>query len=183
MAYLPSGLAFSTLSKEGANLDLCTTIDTVENPEYPAAPFVFGERTIGTDASEWIYVEPAGAYAVGTVGYIDANWEFHALTTTNAAANNGMMVGVMSQVASVTASPSATNYDGVWAQIAGGCAALQVSASAAANVQLYTTATAGQLSDTPSAGFVNNVVLTVAEGGSAGTTTALLNFPLTATAA
>lgn len=179
MAYLPSGLAFSTLSKEGANLALCTTINTVQNPEYPALPFVLGERTIGTDGSEWIYVEPAANYAVGVVGYIDANWVFHALTSTNAAANPGMMIGVFSQVASITASPTATNYDGVWAQIAGGCAAISVTASAAANVQLYSTATPGELTDsnsgTPPA--INGIVLTVANGGSPGNTTGLLNFP------
>lgn len=179
MAYLPSGLAFSTLSKEGANLAICTTLNTVQNPEYPALPFVLGERTVGTDGSEWIYVEPAGAYAVGTVGYIDANWEFHAITTTNATANEGMMVGVFSQVASVTASPTATNYDGVWAQVAGGCAAIQVSASAAANVQLYASATPGQISDSATGGVLNGIVLTVANGASPGTTTGLLNFPET----
>lgn len=179
MAYLASGLAFSTLSKEGANLALCTTINTTANPEYPALPFALGERTVGTDGSEWIYASPAGAYAVGVVGYLDTSWNFTAITTTSVSGLSGFQIGVMSQVASVTATPTTTLFDGVWIQVAGGCAAINVTASAAANVQLYTSATAGRISDSSAASAVllNGIVLTTARGGTAGNTVGLLNFP------
>jgi hypothetical protein len=188
MAYTASGLAFSTLSKEGANLALCSTIDTVKNPEYPALPFALGERTVGVDGSEWIYCEPAANYAIGTVGYIDTSWKFTALTTANATLS-GAQVGVMSQVASTVASPTSTNYEGVWVQVAGGCPAISGYTSTSANAQLYTVtpgsypgsaATAGMLcsSSANSAVAINGIIFTTAIGsGGVANGVGLLNFP------
>src|ERR1700761_4002357 len=119
MAAIASGLNFSTLSAEGFALNICTTINTVANPEYPALPVALGTKTIGLDGSEWTYASPAGAYAIGVVGYLDTSWNFTALTSTNAANVSGQKVGVMSQVASVTASPTSMNFDGVWVQTDG----------------------------------------------------------------
>lgn len=177
MAYAAAGLAYSTLAKEGAALAICTTIDTSLNPEYPALPFALGERTLGTDGSAWVYVKPAAAYAIGTVGYINTSWTFTALTTSNATLS-GLSVGVMSQVASATTA-TATNFDGLWVQVAGGCPGLLVKASSAANVQLYTTVTAGTLIDSSasSAVAINGIVLTTARGGTDGLAPAFLNFP------
>lgn len=173
-----SGLNFSTLSSEGFALNACNTINTVVNPEYPATPVAFGTPTKGMDDSEWVYCKPAGAYAVGAVGYIDSSWNFTALTSTNAANVSGQQVGVMSQVASVTASPTATNYDGVWVQTQGACPAIQAAASTAANTQLYTSATAGQLTTTSSTNVaLNGIVLLNAVGGSAATAVGMLNQP------
>lgn len=172
------GLNFSTLSSEGFALNLCTTINTVQNPEYPATPVAFGTPTEGMDGSKWVYCKPAGAYAVGAVGYIDSSWNFTAITSTNAAGVSGQKVGVMSQAASVTASPTATNYDGVWVQTDGACPAVQVAASTAANTQLYTSATAGQLTTTATSNVaINGLVLLNEAGGSAGTAIGMLNSP------
>ena len=169
MAAIAAGLNFSTLSSEGFALNLCTTVDTVNHPEYPSTPVAFGTETIGMDGSKWIYGKPASNYAIGTVGYFDTSWNFTALTSTNAANVSGQKVGVMSQVASVTASPSSTLYDGVWVQTDGLCPGIQVAASTAANTQLYTSATAGQLTTTSTSNVaINGIVLTTAAGGSAG---------------
>lgn len=179
MAAIASGLNFSTLNMEGANLAICTTINTTANPEYPAAPFAFGTVTVGEDGSEWVYAKPAGAYAIGTVGYFDTSWNFTALPV-GVLTQSGQKVGVMSQVASVTASPSATNYDGVWVQVSGLCPAIQVAASTSANAQLYNMAstTTGQLTSTNSGNSaINGIILTTAQGGSAGTSPGILNFP------
>lgn len=179
MAALASGLNFSTLSEEGIALNICNLINTVSAPEYPALPFALGTVTIGLDGSEWIYAKPASNYAIGTVGYFDTSWNFTALTTTNAAGISGLQGGVMSQVASTVASPTATNYEGVWVQIGGLCPAIQGAASTSANAQLYTTATAGQIGSSSGGGAValNGIILTTAVGGGAATAVGLLNNP------
>jgi hypothetical protein len=181
MAAIASGLNFSTLNKEGVNLAICNTINTTTNPEYPALPFALGDVTEGLDGSSWIYAKPAANYAIGTVGYFDTSWNFTALPTGSLSSQSGLKVGVMSQVASVTASPSSTNYDGVWVQVAGLCPAIQVAASTSANAQLYNMAstTTGQLTSTSgSNSAINGIILTTAQGGGgAGTQVGLLNFP------
>jgi len=178
MAAIASGLNYSTLSEEGIALNICNTWN-VANPEYPALPFAFGTVTFGLDGSEWVYVKPAANYAIGTVGYLDTSWNFTAITTTNASGISGQLIAVMSQVASVTASPSASVYDGVWVQTTGLCPAIQAAASTAANAQLYTSATAGQLTSTASSNVaVNGMILTTAIGsGGAATGPGLLNSP------
>ena len=181
MAAIASGLNFSTLNQEGISLNTCLTLNTTINPEYPALPFAFGTQTIGLDGSEWIFVKPAGAYAIGIVGYMDTSWNFTALPVGSlATALVGTRVGVMSQVASVTASPTSTNYDGVWVQISGLCPAILVAASTSANTQLYNMAatTVGQLTSTNSGNTaINGVVATTAGGASAGTVPGILNYP------
>lgn len=184
MAAIASGLNFSTLSEDGIALNICNTI-TSSTPEYPALPFAFGTETIGLDGSEWIYAKPAANYAIGTVGYFDVSWNFTALTTTNASGISGQKVGVMSQVASITASPSANQtsipwaYDGVWVQVSGLCPAIQGATSTSANAQLYTSATAGQITSTSSSNVaLNGIILTTAVGGGgAATAVGLLNNP------
>ena len=180
MAFLLSGQNFTTSSKEGVNFAICNTIDTVKNPEYPLLPFALGDFVLGLDGSEWFYAEPAANYAIGTVGYFDISWKFTALTTSNAGTISGQKVGVMSQVASTTASPTSTNYDGVWVQVSGGCPAISCVASTSANVQLYTSATAGAISSSSAASAValNGVIITTAVGaGGAATAVGILNNP------
>ena len=180
MAAIASGLNFSTLNQEGISLSTCLTLNTVTNPEYPALPFAFGAQTIGLDGSEWIYVKPAGAYAVGTVGYMDTSWNFTALPVGSLAAFNGLRVAVLSQCASVTATPTATVYDGVWVQISGLCPAIQVAATTTANSQLYNMAatTVGQLTSTNSGNSaINGIINTTVGGASAGTVPGVLNYP------
>lgn len=179
MAYTASGLAFATETKSGIALNVCTTLNTAQNPEYPALPQALGTRVEAVDGAVYVYCKPAAAYAIGTVVYLDTSWNATAVTTTNAAGISGQAIGVFSQVASVTASPTATNYDGVWTQIAGGCPAIQAAASTSANAQLYSSATAGQLTSTSSSNVaLNGIVLTTAVGsGGAATAVGYLNFP------
>lgn len=180
---IASGSNFSTLSEEGISLITCYTVNLQSGglgmPEYPAMPFTFGTRTIGLDGSTWIFCEPASNYAIGTVGYTDVNWKFTATTTSNTTSLSGQLIGVMSQVASTTVTPTSTLYDGVWVQFSGLCPAIQCAASTAANAQLYTTTTAGQLSGTSGgSNALNGIVLTTAIGsGGAATGPGVLNFP------
>lgn len=134
---IAQGLNFSTLNQEGIALNLVNTINLTTNPEYPATPFAFGTITRGLDGSEWVYAKPQGLYAVGTVGYFDASWNFYALTVANALTTYGQKIGVLSQVGTVTATPTANVYDGVWVQTNGLAPSISVAASTSANAQLY----------------------------------------------
>ena len=178
--FLAAGAAYSTLSKEGANLALCTTINTTANPEYPALPFALGEVTEGTDGSTWVYAKPAANYAIGTFGWFDASWNFTAITTTAASGISGYKMGCMSQVASVTATPTSTLYDGVWVQTSGGCPGILCAASTSAFAQLYTYTVAGELNSSSGGGAVaiNGVIIITAVGASAAANAVgVLNFP------
>ena len=177
MAAITSGLNFSTLSEEGISLATVSTFNA-NNPEYPAMPFAFGMQTIGLDGSEWIFAKPAAIYPIGTVGIFDTSWNFTSLNTTNGSTTLGYRVGVMSQVANVTAAVT-TNYDGVWVQISGLCPAIFGAASSLSQAQLYTTATSGQLTSTSSSNLgVNGVIFTAAIGASSSANGAgILNYP------
>lgn len=136
MTAIASGLNFNTLSEEGIALNIVNTFNSTQ-PEYPALPFAFGSRTLGLDGSTWIYCKPQGLYQIGTVVYLDTSWNATAITVANALTTYGQPVGVISQVATVTATPTANLYDGVWVQISGLCPAISVAASTSANAQLY----------------------------------------------
>lgn len=167
MAAITSGFNFSTLSEGGYAFNVCTTINTIMNPEYPLPPFAFGSKTLGLDNSEWVYVKPTSNYSVGTVGYIDSSWNFIALTTANSVNVAGQEVAVLSQVASVTTTPTQYLYDAVWVQTSGLCPAVSVVANTSANALLYTTTTPGALSSSLTGGAlsINNITTLTASTG------------------
>ena len=164
MSAITSGFNYSTKNAAGIAFDICWTINTVVDPEYPLPPFSFGTRCEGLDNSTWVFAKPAGQYSIGTVGYFDQNWNFVAINTTNATNMYGQEVGVMSQIASVTANPSSINYDGVWVQTKGLCPALNVAASTPAFTLLYVSSVSGQLTSSNSSGITiaNMVISTTA---------------------
>lgn len=92
------------------------------------------------------------------------------MDTTNSATTIGQACGV-AQVAFA-------DDDYGWLQIYG-VTNVQVSASAAANVALNSTATDGQLDDdaTTGAEVIDGIVLTTARGGTAGTAPGYLQYP------
>jgi len=92
------------------------------------------------------------------------------LTTTAPGAGAGKPVGV--------ARAAIADAGFGWLQIYG-AGIVRVSASAAAYTLLNSTATAGQLDDDATAGaeVIDGIVLDVANGGSAGTAAAFLNWP------
>lgn len=129
-----------------------------------------GFRVVGNDGSDWIYVQ-ADASGITGAGYcvlVDEAFAADMIETTNSATGFGQFVGVAP--AAFTAS-----YYG-YVQISG-VAVVRVSASAAANVALNTTATAGQLDDdaTTGAEVVSGIALTTANGGSAATAACVIN--------
>jgi len=142
----------------------------------PDRMFELGTRIKGDGGSEWIYVQATGAITgAGYVATYDRTFQAALLSTSNDGA--GQQLGV--------AAAAFADNDYGWVQIWGACDAIQVLASAAANVALNTTATAGALDDDGGAtAFVaNGIMLTTARAASAGTAPGFLSYPMLAMAA
>lgn len=132
--------------------------------------FKLGTRAYGESNSEFLYVK-AGSGGITGAGYvvaIDEAFTADMLSTSNDA--RGDLVGVAPMAFTAA-------YYG-WVQRSGP-ASVRVAASAAANVRLNSTATAGQIDDDGTAGSmqVDGIVLTTANGASAGTAAGQLNYP------
>lgn len=135
-------------------------------------PFALGQQVTATDGSTWIFCK-LGTGGVTETGYVvtfDENFEAAMLSTST---------DLYGKQCGVPACGVGAELDYCWVQVQGACAAIQVAASAAANVDLVPTATAGQLDDGTTTGlFVKGCVLTTARGGTAGTAPGYLNWPV-----
>jgi hypothetical protein len=132
--------------------------------------FGLGDRAVDHNGNEYVFVL-AGAGGFTGDGYvitIDEAYSGLMVSTSNDA--RGDIVGV------AKAAVAASSYG--WVQVKG-VANVQVSASAAANVRLNTTATAGQIDDDGTGGAmqVQGIYLTTARGAGAGTAPGVLNYP------
>ena len=139
-----------------------STVDTTPQ-------FNLGQVANGNALDQYLYVKANTALSgAGLVCTIDASHGADALSTSNDARGN--IVGV------AMAAIAANSYG--WLQIRGTCS-MSVKASAAANVRLNTTATAGYIDDDGTAGSmqVEGAYLTTARGGTDGTAAARLNYP------
>lgn len=161
---------YSTLNASGVNLE--ETYPPASNTPYVAPPpFALGQVVKGTDDSEWVFVQASEAIALGNVAQIAAPTMI-ATRITNANSAFGNLVGVASAVA-----VAINEY--FWAQTAGYCPAITASAAGAANAQLRTTATAGAIDDTATAGTSKQLIgiaFTTAPSG-AGNFPGILNNP------
>lgn len=128
-----------------------------------------GDRVCDNAGNEYVFVQANGAITgAGYVVRVDRDYQAVELSTSNDLA--GSRVGV--------ALYAFADNDYGWVQVFG-AASIRVAASAAANAQLNTTATAGQLDDDAAVGSfdINGVILTTANGASAGTAEGILNWP------
>ena len=143
----------------GPNFTETLTLGTAVNV-YP--PHELGTRMKGDNGSEWVYVQASG------VVVIDEAWQ--AAMATNTTAVYGQQIGV-------AGTDFADDAYG-WVQVFGTCD-IRVSASAAANVQLASTTTAGQLDDAVGAGTKNidGIALTTARAASAGNAEGVITYP------
>lgn len=148
------------------------------SPEFAlGARGAIEDQSSGNGTREFFYVSfPAStARAVGDVVIINNLGSAVAVTTTNSAPGQtaGRRVGV---VVAAVSSVASVQYG--WVQIYG-TAGVSVLASAAANTQLNTTATAGALDDdaTASSEVVDGLTLITAAGGAPAVVTAYLNYP------
>lgn len=170
-------MSFSISNMIGPNVTDTFTLNTVVAPEYPRPPFAVGTRTFATQNSEFVFVSntESTAQVVGDVVFLNAaQGTITRLSTSNDARGNLVAVCV-----SAIPGTSGSNTGFGWVQVKGTCAAISVLASAAANVRLNTTATAGALDDDGTVGSfqVQGLYLTTARGGTAGTAPGVLNYP------
>jgi hypothetical protein len=150
-------------------------VDVVASTTFPGyidtPPFAVGTKMTGTDGSVWIYVKFAtgGVTGLGYVVHIDEDWL--ATMLANAVGATGDRVGVAPAAALVN------NYG--WVQVYGTCDAIQVLASAAANVALATTTTAGAIDDAVAnpTQNISGMWLTTARAASQGNAPGELNWP------
>lgn len=122
-------------------------------------PFRLGQKFIDDQNRGWMFVRAEGALSIGTVVAIDEN--FDAYPITKALADAGNKIGV---------APAAFADEELgWVQISGIVANVLVLASCAADVALYTCATAGSIDDaSASQTKINGIVLTTARAASDG---------------
>ncbi len=142
MAYATDGMIGASLAK---------TSTTAEHN--------LGQNIRATDNSIWVYVQANGAITQYDAVGIDENFQAAALTKTMADSGHG--VG-FAQVA------FADNEYGWVASHAPGNVSVRCAASCAADVNLYTTATAGVLDDTSASQTLLRGVVLVAAGTSGG---------------
>ena len=144
------------------------------NPEIVDEERQFKLGTVMTDdkGQDWMYVEADAAIGQYDACAVQADFGIVKLTTTNATATPGKMVGVP-QVA-------IPNGDFGWI-LRKGAGNVNVKASCAANAKLYSHATAGVLDDvtTSSAILILGALLTTARGASDGSAPGFWNNPRT----
>jgi hypothetical protein len=130
-----------------------------------------GDRAEKYDGTQYVYVKASSAiaqYDVCTIDPATYTTTVAPLGTANDARGN--LIGV-APVAIASASYG-------WLQIYGACT-MNVLASAAANVRLNTTGTAGSPDDdgTASSMVIDGIYLTTARGSTAGSAPGVLNYP------
>lgn len=181
MAY--STPLFSTMNLAGIDINSATsyTLATATNftPEYPqGGNLSLGTTVLGTLDGQWVYCTSAtGNSKYDVVGFGPT---FSALELTTAV-GFGAMVGI--------AMATATTGQYLWVMTNGISPGVNVVTGIAANVQLYTTATAGRLGGVSGAtgvGFaINGLVLSTSSTGATGSSSqgAILIQPVVGTAA
>lgn len=133
---------FATTPLEGIDFAAVYTGSVSLTPEYPAPPFALGTIAEGTDGTIFMYVKSNGTINQFDFVYIDHNYNaYQAVNGTPSGDGFADIIGC-SQVAAV-----ATNS--LWVALKGN-AGLQGNMAAATTqgVQLFTSATAGQLAST-----------------------------------
>lgn len=164
MGYPTSGII-------GIDLDVTTSGTTTDGEN---AEFALGTTTPATDGQEYMYVQAGEAISQYDCVAIDENYQ--AVKMTKALADAGHRPG-FAQVAF-------SDNDLGWVAVQGSNISVNVLASCAADVQLYTTGTAGSLDDTSgSQTAIRGVVLVTAATTTASTRECIaVNPSATATA-
>lgn len=142
----------------------------MSNTHYPTSPlagvkfdtptttaqFALGTIALGSDGTEWVYVQAGAALVAGDCVGINENFDATGLTLTTA--NDADRIG-FAQVAFA-------NDDFGWVALRGSNINCRVKASCAADAQLWTTASAGVLDDATAAGAekVDGIVMVTANG-------------------
>ena len=115
-------------------------------PETPAPPFLPGQMVMGNNGSEFVFVQASTSISLGDFLAITTGATANSLTSTNVQSSLGARIGMASAViaGSVTYIPAGAYF---WATLRGmaqpGNLGTAITAPAGANIQLFTSATAG----------------------------------------
>lgn len=159
-------MAYVTSGQVGIDLTAKTAGTTTNGAD---AVYTLGQRVTATDGSEWVYVQ-AGA-AITQYSWVAIDENFQAVMGTAALADVGHQVG-FAQVAF-------DDNDFGWVAVhAPGNITVRVLASCAADVQLYTSGTAGAMDDTSaSQNLIRGCVLVTAATNTASSREAIAVYP------
>ena len=139
------------------------TLPTTENQAN--IDFVLGQTETGADGTVWMFVQASAV--ITQYDFVGVDENFQAAPLTKAMADDGWYIGV--------AQVTFANNDGGWVAVRGSNINGAVLASAAADVPLYTSATAGHLDDTSASQTkIDGVVLVAANATASATNTEVL---------
>ena len=131
-----------------------------------SAELALGTLGYSNDGGLYVYLQAAADLSIGAACVIQGNWQGVEITTTNG--TEAARIGIV-QVA--------VDDDEYGWGLVYGSGNLLVNASCAASVQLYTTATGGQLDDTATAIHITGAQLTTARGSGAGIAPVAVQWP------
>lgn len=156
-------MASNIQSPIGAKLDRSDSTPT----------FAVGTKGVLPDGGEAVYISASSAIAVNDAVGIDEN--FAAAPLTKAMADDGFNFGVCADVGI-----GSGEYG--WARTRGSNFSVKVLASCAADVPLYTSATAGSLDDASSSQTkIDGIVIVTADGGSGSAIECIATYPKSTT--
>jgi hypothetical protein len=180
---------YSTVNDAGIDINNVFYLDTKSFPEYPAPPFIPGTIGYGTDGSYWTYCTSSISIAAGSVvrvSEVGGSWSVALIGgATVATAPNGDLVGVVggSLGTMVVGAPSGTQTGSYfWIQRAGNAPNVLVAAVTTVNVALHSSPTLGGAVTGTAGGSgtsyqIAGMVISVANGSTAGPNAAVLNWP------
>jgi len=182
---------YNTSTMEGVDINDVFMLST-GTPEYPRPPFLPGTLAWGTDGSEWVYCTASITIAPGSVVVVSAvpgAWSVALIggaTIAAASAPVGQLIGVTGGGTGSVAVPApAAPQTGAffWVQRAGNAPNVKTAATATKNAQLYSSATTAGIVGSTAGGVgttyqVNGLVISQANGSTAGPNTAVLNYPV-----
>lgn len=183
------GIIYSTTSQEGIDINSVFILDT-NTPEYPAAPFLLGEKAWGSDGTEWVYCTASitiPASSVVEISEVPGSWSVALIGgAIVATAPTGDLVGVVGGGTGSVSVPAPTGTQKgayFWVQRAGNCPNVSCAAATTKNAQLHSSATVGGEVTTTAGGAgttyqINGMVISQANGSTAGPNTAVLNYPV-----
>lgn len=137
---------WNTLPIEGVDVNQVYAVSASVTPETPAPPFLIGTEVIGTNGSQFVFVQASTSISANDFVAITGANEANSLTNTNVAATGGVRIGVAPGAPVVTSvGIAAGSY--FWAQMNGSqIKGNGVAATSTSNVQMYTSAVAGVVS-------------------------------------
>jgi hypothetical protein len=122
------------------------------------AKFALGTRAQGNNGTVWMYCQASTTLTQYDCSVIDSSFKANPITT--ALTTEGASIGFPQVAVPIT--------EYFWAALEGRTVNIRVASSCAANVPLYTTATAGVLDDAVANNLMNGIKIVTTQGSTTG---------------